>query len=544
MYFIVNTLSVLKAKKIKMKKILIIVTVVLLAQMAACKKSEFADYYTDPSKIGTAVLERQYAGFLNSSRDYVLPQYWNYFVALRTTLHRYIQTTGYANTTSQYVPGASANDSRWSFFYTMLTQYRELEYTLARLPKVEQDEKKVFHITATIYLYDQLQKMVDIYGDIPFSTAGLIHENGGDYIGSAATYDSAEELYTKMLDDLKAYASELNSLTLIPSVKSQFEIQDFVNLGDLNNWKRYCNSLRLRILTRVSGVSQFQSRVASELNEIVSNPSTYPLVISNEQNIQMNVTNQDTDINSRGFQTGLEDWNGNIAGKKMVDFMKATSDPRLRLLFEPGANAGGVYNGLDQTLNEANQVALINGGTISIYNRYTLSRNQFFPGVLMNAAEVSFLLAEVALKGGQDAAARTAYEKGIAESVEFYKEMTDISNATIIAKPAPPTSVEIAAYIASADVVWTGATTEAQKLDLIAMQKWLHFNVIQSYENWSEVRRLNAPAFDFWVDSANPQTLPPNRWNYSALERTYNSENYKTVSGKDNLTTKIFWDVD
>lgn len=527
-----------------MKKILLIAAVALGAQFTACKKSDFADYYSDPSKIINANVERQYAGFLFTSKDYVIPHYWNYFVALRTTVNRYIQLTGYANTTGQYVPGASANDTRWTFFYTLLTQYRELEYTMDKLSDQGKEENKIFHMTATIYLYDQLQKMVDIYGDLPFSTAGFLHKNGGDYITSAATFDTAEDLYTRMLDNLKAYADELNTITLIPSVKSEFEKQDFVNKGSLDNWKRFCNSLRLRILMRASGVSQFQSRATTEIAAILADQAKYPLVSSNAQNIQMNVTNQDSDLNSRSFQGGLEDWDGNIAGKKMIDHMKTNNDPRLRLVYEPGASAGGAYNGLDQTLTEGEQTALILGGTLARYNRYTLSRNQFFPGVLINAAEVSFLLAEVALKAGQDAVARAAYEKGITESIEYYKNLSDISNATIIAKPAAPTAGEITAYISAAGISWTGATTPEQKIALIGMQKWIHFNVVQPYENWSEVRRLNAPTFDFWVDSANPQTLPPYRWSYSALEKTYNSENYAAVSGKDNLTTKIFWDVD
>lgn len=526
-----------------MKKILIIIVVGLFAQLTACKKSDFADDYADPSKLANGVLERQYAGFLRASRAYVLPDYWNYFVILRTTINRYIQTTGYANTTGQYVPGASSIDSRWTYFYTLLAQYREIQLILSKLPEQEQIEKRVFELTATIYLYDQLQKVVDLHGDIPFSTAGFMHANGGDYNKSAASYDSAEDIYTKMLDDLKAFADELNSLTLISSVESEFKKQDFVNLGNLNNWKRYCNSLRLRMLMRVSGVAEFQARATSEIAAIVGNPSSYPIVTSNGENIQMDVYNLDTDINSKSFQTGLEDWDGNIAGKKMIDIMQDNGDPRLRVVFQPGDSAHGVYQGLDPLLNEADQTELINDRKLAIYNRHTLSRNQFFPGVLINAAEVSFLVAEAALRAGQDAAAKTAYENGITESIEYYFDLHDLSNSTVPSSPAPATGAEISAYLAKPAISWSAATTLEQKLGLIATQKWLHFNVVQAYENWSEVRRLNAPTFNFWNDNANPQPLPPDRWSYSAIEKTYNPANYAAVSAKDKLTTKLFWDV-
>jgi hypothetical protein len=69
-------------------------------------------------------------------------------------------------------------------------------------------------------------------------------------------------------------------------------------------------------------------------------------------------------------------------------------------MFEPGANAAGVYNGLDPLATSAVQTTLVAGGTLSIYNRSTLSRNEYFPGVLITAAEVSFLAAEAYLKAG------------------------------------------------------------------------------------------------------------------------------------------------
>jgi hypothetical protein len=57
------------------------------------------------------------------------------------------------------------------------------------------------------------------------------------------------------------------------------------------------------------------------------------------------------------------------------------------------------------------------------------------------------------------------------------------------------------------------------------------------------MRRHDWPAPAFWVDGANAQQLPPQRWLYDASEKTYNGTNYSTVAAGDNLTTKIFWDV-
>jgi hypothetical protein len=87
------------------------------------------------------------------------------------------------------------------------------------------------------------------------------------------------------------------------------------------------------------------------------------------------------------------------------------------------------------------------------------------------------------------------------------------------------------------------AVANADKIKLLATQKWIHYSVIQLVESWAEQRRLDAPIFSFEIDNANTQKQPPVRWLYAGSEQTYNTVNYQVVQGKDNLTTRIFWDV-
>jgi hypothetical protein len=61
-------------------------------------------------------------------------------------------------------------------------------------------------------------------------------------------------------------------------------------------------------------------------------------------------------------------------------------------------------------------------------------------------------------------------------------------------------------------------------------------------EAWAELRRLKLPVLTFVQDNG-AQKLPPTRWLYPTNELTYNAENYQAVQSKDNLSTKIFWDV-
>ncbi|WP_310589759.1 SusD/RagB family nutrient-binding outer membrane lipoprotein [Dyadobacter luticola] len=528
-----------------MKKISSFILAGLMLVAASCKESEFTERYADPSKIAESTVEKQYTGFLFASKDYILPGYGQYFVTLRTTLSRYNQAVGWPNESGQYVPASAGVQDMWFNYYNSLAQYRELEKIYNSRPAEEQAAKRIFMLTAKVYLYNYTQRMVDLHGAIPFTEAGMLSTNGGDYAGSNAKFDSPESLYTMMLDDLKAIATELNTITVGAGYLKGFQTQDFVNKGDITMWKRFANSLRLRMLNRVSAAATFSGRSNTEIAEILNNPATYPVVETNDQNIQINVYDVNTDVNSKGFQDGLASagWYGNTAGKKMIDFMNSTSDPRLKLLFEPGENAKGAYIGIDPIGTSATQTALFNTGTVSIYNRYVLSSNQFFPGVIINAPEINLIKAEYYLRTGVDGSAKTAYETAISQSVKFYTAIANLSNATLGTKPVSPTDAQIAAYIATDAVNWTKATTSAAKLSLIATQKWLHYNVVQPYENWADIRRLDLPALTFQTDNANNQTTPPVRWNYPGNEITYNTDNYALVRESDKLTTKLFWDV-
>lgn len=523
-----------------MKKVLLILISTLLI-ITACDKSEFENAYTDPSKISVTTVEKQFTGFLQSNVTWVVPDYWDYFVVRRITSNRYTQAVGWVNVNAQYRPGAAAIQDRWNNYYGFLSQYRELENVYNKLTGEEQALKRIYMVAAKIYFYDHTQRMVDLHGDIPWSKAGMMSANGGNYNISYPEYDTAESIYTKMLDDLKALATELNTIRVTPGIQVGFNTQDIVNKGNLDNWKRYCNSLRLRMLARVSGVGSFQGRVVSEITEILANPANY--VSDNANNIQINVHDLNSPIHSKNFRTGLEDWNGNLAGKVMIDHMVQNKDPRLRVMFEPGQNASGVYQGLNPLALAADQEALIQAGTLSLYNRSTFSRNQYFPGVLVTAAEANLIAAEAFLTAGNNAAAKAAYEKAVSSSVKFYHQVRTISNDNTVPATAAATDAEIATYLAGAGVSWDSATTSAAKLNLIATQKWINFNVIQAHDSWAEYRRLKLPQLTFWSDNTDTQTQPPARWLYAGSEQIYNTENYDKVRSKDKLTTKLFWDV-
>ncbi|WP_163379791.1 SusD/RagB family nutrient-binding outer membrane lipoprotein [Cyclobacterium sp. SYSU L10401] len=179
------------------------------------------------------------------------------------------------------------------------------------------------------------------------------------------------------------------------------------------------------------------------------------------------------------------------------------------MFFELGEGAEGEYIGLDPVLSSSFQTELIGSNTMAIYNRTILSRNQYFPGMLINASQIHFMAAEYYLKAGQDAQAKEHYESGVRESIHYYDILRDMSNNLISPEPMPITEAGIDTYLADADISWDAATGHMEKMRLIAEQKWLHFNVVQPNENWAELRRIEMPDLVFWEDQSNQQSLPP-----------------------------------
>ncbi|WP_281635529.1 SusD/RagB family nutrient-binding outer membrane lipoprotein [Flavobacterium marginilacus] len=520
-----------------MRKLLYISLTTAAVFFSSCSKDDFAEAYPDPSKVPTTIVPRQFTGFMRINFEDVIPSYWNYYTVLQSTSLTYTQGHGFTNSSGRYVPGAASFD-RWGRYYKFVTQYRELETVMASLSSAEQARNRIYMIASTIYLYDHTQKMIDNFGDIPFSEAGKISLTGGNYAAASAKYDNQTELYTLMLDKLKAFSAELNSITVPQDIATDFKTQDLINKGDMTSWKNYCNSLRLKMLNRVSAVPAFAARANTEIAAIIADGK---IVDENTENIAFRVYTQEGDLDTSGFHDAMEDGN-NIAPKPMIDHMNANNDPRKPWLFEAAVRTPGVYTGLDPMLASGAQVQLITDGKISTYNRSVISRNDWLPGTLINAAEVNLILAEYYVRTGNAGTAKNHFEKAIRQSVEYYVRLGDKADDLTWKPATEPTTAEINTYIAT--INFAGATTPAAQLELIAFQKYIHYNMMQVDESWAEQRRLKLPALTFREDETSSiRKTPPTRWTYPISESIYNTANYNVVKANDNLSTKIFWDI-
>jgi hypothetical protein len=382
--------------------------------------------------------------------------------------------------------------------------------------------------TARIFLYDQATQMADMWGDIPFTEAAALNVTGELKLPS---YDDARQIYDSALINLKSISQWLANVQPEQFYLNKLAKQDILLKGDLMKWRRYANSLILRLAMRISNVDETRARTL--VQEILSNPTLYPVLSDITDNVQLTAGKPD-------LQTNLVDafgQNRNYAPDYMVDsLMDPSGDPRLRLFYTKNKN--GIVQGLPKIMNRTQQDSMITNRLVSIMDSTTFVRNQFFPGIVFTVAEVNFLRAEAYERWG-GGSAKTYYEQGIRQSIKYYYEKIHLLSE-YGTHQTPPTESEITLLLAHPLVAY--GTVRETNLNKIALQKWVNFHVMQNNQAWAEMRRSGYPKLWFPVDNTSATTPTPGyRLQYPANERSRNAENYAKVADKDKVYAKPFW---
>src|SRR5690606_19517036 len=282
--------------------------------------------------------------------------------------------------------------------------------------------------------------------------------------------------------------------------------QDILYNGNVANWKKFGSSLLLQMGMRV--VDADPTLGTQAITTALPNIFTSNADIAEVEHLASppNTAELWTDLavgNRRDF----------VGCEPFVDYMNALDDPRRAGFFQ---DVDGAYIGSPSGL-------VVNYEDFSKFG--TLFYQPTTPVIFMDYATVEFLLAEAAersIGGVTDAAGH--YTAAIRASFEYYG-LGDSADA----------------YLANPNVDY--ATAPGNWQEKIGMQKWVAlFN--QGLEAWTEFRRLDYPVLQAPPQS-NVPTVPV-RLIYPISEQTLNRPNYESAAssiGGDELTTKLFWDV-
>jgi hypothetical protein len=344
--------------------------------------------------------------------------------------------------------------------------------------------------------------LTDAYGDIPYTQATNISQ----YLTPA--YDKQRDVYFALLDDLKAAQAALNPAgTAIAG--------DVIYNNNISLWKKFTNSLRLRIALRIA--DHEPEKAKQVLAEIQAEGNGY--ISANSETAQLfYLSSPNQNPISNLFDT-RDDYR---ISKTIVDKLFALNDPRLPVYASKTKDATpstyvGIPNGL--LVGDASNLGFTK---TSKPGAYFIAPGA--PAVIINYAEVLFDRAEAAARGFTTENAASLYKLAIQASLKQYG-ISDADAATYTALPA----------------VQYDALNFRKS---IGEQKWIAL-FGQGLEAFAEWRRLDYPQLQPAVAGTLGGKLPL-RFIYPGTEQSLNGTSYKAAvanQGADVLTTKLWFDV-
>ncbi|MFZ9687675.1 MAG: SusD/RagB family nutrient-binding outer membrane lipoprotein, partial [Chitinophagaceae bacterium] len=160
----------------------------------------------------------------------------------------------YAATMIQHTASTASYFSGDKYFYSAQYSgaYMERHFTdVIRLfsqainkTSADANQANVYAASLLLRAFD-LHRMTDMYGDIPYEQAGKGLEAEENWFPK---YQSQKDVYAALVRDIKAARDKFSS-----SAKS-LGSQDFIYGGDVAKWKKFANSLLMRVAMRMSKV--------------------------------------------------------------------------------------------------------------------------------------------------------------------------------------------------------------------------------------------------------------------------------------------------
>lgn len=440
----------------------------------------------------------------------------------------------------------ASNFSNWArsdaggyFFWNYYDYIRDLNEVISISETNGQANYKGIALVLRSWMF---QCLTDLYGPIPFREAASAKLTGI----STPKYEQQDAVYAGLLADL----AEANDLL---GSNNEPVTGDILYNGNLTNWKKFANGLRLRLLMRQSK----QVDPSAQMKAIVDNPAKYPLFTSYEDQAALQYLTDRPSNESPFYRSGNGGTNTKVT-RQLVDYLQSIKDTRLYAYALPTPSSSAVDGaGNRPDPKDFKYVGDLNGiGNFPDVNATSPSGMlwmsiQYAPdlasptagqGIIISYSEVQFILAEAAEKGyipGGSAGAEAYYKNGIKDQFKYYSTRIPANYATSYLKLTPASIAVNDAYFAQPAVAYTG--TQAQKLEKIGMQKWLSLYLV-GFEAWSEWRRTGIPNIP--VGPVGPGYVP-RRILYPADEIRINEANYKqAVSwlGADDLKTHVWWD--
>ncbi|WP_428330269.1 SusD/RagB family nutrient-binding outer membrane lipoprotein [Mucilaginibacter sp.] len=535
-----------------MKKIFIYVTILSVGLIVAsgCRK-DFEKINTNPATYNQSNFDPNYVltsaqlGYSGSS-DFSYDTWRANLIYCSTMMQGFSSVIGYW-AGDKYLLNSGYTAAYWGFSGGTATggdgAYPEQVRPIVDVVQstAGKPQYKNLHQIARIMKALIFERITDLYGDVPYFQAGLGYYDKTYF----PAYDKQQAIYADLLKEVSDATSQLDPNGDKPAGDSYYK-------GDIGKWKRFGNTLLLRIAMRLSKVDPATAKtyVAKVVGNTMADNSDDAYLLGDASGGRTTINrNSQILLGDGGQENYYTRWS-----KTFIDLLKSTNDPRLGVVAvtqlyltdgtktqNPAANANpsvqkGMPNGKD--------LSGIAGQTIGTDPSFTtfpdysspapalIKRNG--PTFVLTYAESELLLADAAQRFGIGGSASQHYHDGVKAAITYlsqYDAAATVSDATAEAYvTAHPYNV-------------------ADGLNQINTQYWALTNtMLDFYESWSNWRRTGYPALVPVVYPGNSTNgTIPRRFPYPIIEAGTNTANYNaahnSVPGGDLLTSRVWWDA-
>jgi hypothetical protein len=554
-----------------MKTLCKIFLILIMVVFASCKDLTELNVNpngVDPSTVNPNLLLTTV--ITNSLQPYVDAGYEGSWAGIM----QYVQKSGWGSELNNYsFPEAIA----WTTPYGVLRDLKQL------YNRSVQEGMEFQQGLALVLRAFNFGKITDIWGDAPYSAA--LNAADGGQENMFPVFDPQKDIYLGIIEELKT-ANTLLSKPL-EAYSGIDPDADVIYQGDPLAWRKLANSLRMRYYMRIS--TKLPDIARAGIEEIISNPGTYPIFTSNNDDATMdfigssssdswpaNTTYDASESNFSRLQlcAGLRDvlldlkdprievWFNKVKTKIKISTLYPDNDiivngvryirPEVLaadnyVIYNKNTWVDDVKSGkfLVDTLDYVGIPIAVQAGEPYTYNlnpaptqggynvhvsaladMYRDASGDMLKARMISYAEVCFILAEAADKGWSVGSQQTWYENGVNASFALWGVDSEFDT-----------------YITNPGVAYDGT------LDQIMTQKWIA-NWTVAHEAWCDWRRTGLPALT--IGPRGFRDAMPIRMKYDGDERDSNQENYGAAinnlveteftgqDGKDSAWSKVW----
>ena len=558
-----------------MKNYIKYITIVLAAAFASVGCANFDEMNKNP-----------YVVYETNSESFVQPMIYGAQKQIASCEYNWVGqimqwtiSTNYENSAQlayNYVMSESNVRQMWSLY----TQFGNAQYMLAQARKeCENGEGNPAMIGVALIMRSWIGHILtDTYGDVPYSQAGQIALQG-DKFEYTTPYDKQRDIYIDLLRSLEeanacfAKAQEMKDAGALSS--TDFNVLcDFMYNGNVDKWRRFGNSLYLRLLMRVSNKVMEESQgiislgeefgdinIISKINEIydsyLSGAGTYPVMRNLDDSARLQFSSKDSALYTSFYSTTSGNWNNQAVCNTLRNWMlvKYSSaaednpdnpwDPRYFRIFTKSFGAPTQVSREEMREYFDDHISSLGNSTIGRYTKggYTgthVGDMKMDPQyALMNYDEILFIFAEAGARSW------------IPMSQKAYKDMYLDANLQSILQWQVGWERAIDYYTASSPEVinWMNYLDNEfdynKSIETIMRQKYVA-TVWVGIEGWADYRRTGYPILKTNGEAAQNDGILPTRMRYPSTEEFQNAKWYAEavngwLGGENNMTTNVWW---